>query len=321
MIVDAHNDVLLELVLDPEDERRLELVLRRGDERPFERYWLPELEASGVGVQICPLYGATAPREEARAWALAQEAEFTSAVEQNAERVCRVRVRDELDDSRLGLVLSMEGGEPLEGDAAAFDQWYELGVRTASLTWNYENDFAGGIDTPTQGLTERGRALVRRFGELRVVLDLAHASEQTWRDVMEEDLPFSVTHAACRAIHDHRRNLADWQLEEIAARGGVLGVMALAFAVDPKTPTLERWVDHVDHAVGVMGIEHVGLGADFVFDPVAARKARFGLRGFTGPDDYPALVEALRSRGYDGEDLEAILSRNWLRVLRASLPA
>ena len=114
MIVDAHNDVLLELVLDPEDERRLELVLRRGDERPFERYWLPQLEAGGVGVQICPLYGATVPREEARAWALAQEAEFTSAVEQNAERVCRVRVRDELDDSRLGLVLSMEGGEPLD---------------------------------------------------------------------------------------------------------------------------------------------------------------------------------------------------------------
>ena len=68
MIVDAHNDVLLELVVHSGAERRFELVLRTGEERPFERYWLPRLEAGGVGVQICPLYAATVPREEARGW-------------------------------------------------------------------------------------------------------------------------------------------------------------------------------------------------------------------------------------------------------------
>ena len=261
------------------------------------------------------------PREEARGWALAQEAEFRRAVDENAGRVCHVRTRAELDDPRLRLVLSMEGVEPLEGDPDAFDDWYRRGVRTVSLTWNGANAFAGGIDTPTQGLTDRGRALVRRFRELGVVLDLAHASEQTWRDVLDEEVPLSVTHAGCRVVCDHPRNLADWQLEALAARGGVLGMMGLAFVVDPDAPTLARFVDHVDHAVAVMGIEHVGLGADFV-DQVAgaARKARFGLEGFTGPDHYPALVIALTGRGYDGDRLEAILSRNWLSVLRESLP-
>jgi membrane dipeptidase len=337
VIVDGHTDVLLELLVGDGEEQSVELVLRRGRERLFERYWLPRLEAGGVGIQICPLYGACAPGAGASERALAQEAELRRAVEENAERVCLVRTGADLADPRLRLILSMEGVEPLEGDPGAFEGWYERGVRSASLTWNHANEFAGGIDTPTQGLTKRGRTLVRRFGELGVILDLAHASEQTWRDVLDEDLPFSVTHAGCRAVHDHPRNLADWQLEALAARGGVLGMMALGFVVDPQAPTLCRWLDHFDHAVAVMGIQHLGLGVDLVDQVtqtgvpaadsvpnhgiVAPSKARLALQGFAAPDNYPALVAALRRRGYDDEQIDAILSRNWLRVLRAAPPA
>lgn len=338
MIVDAHTDVLLELVVREGDEPSFELVLRRGEAGVFGRYWLPRLTAGGVGVQFCPLYGEGAHRSDPRERALAQEAEFRRIVEENAEQVCLVHTSAELRDPRLRLVLSLEGVEPLEGDPGAFDEWYARGVRTASLTWNHANEFAGGIDTPAQGLTCRGRALVRRFGELRVVLDLAHASDQTWRDVLDEGIAFSVTHAGCRAVHDHPRNLADWQLEGLAQRGGVLGMMALPFVVDPDAPTLSRWLDHFDHAVEVMGIEHVGLGADFVdqvtpikqglgLDEVRqsemsqVAKSRFSLDGFRGPENFPSLVTALRGRGYDGQRLEAIMSGNWLRILRAALPA
>jgi membrane dipeptidase len=338
VIVDAHNDVLLELLIGGGEEQSPELILRQGEDRLFERYWLPRLEAGGVGVQICPLYGASAPGDGSRGRALAQEAELRRAVEANAERVCLVRARGELGDPRLRLVLSMEGVEPLEGDPGAFEEWYERGVRSAGLTWNHANEFAGGIDTPTQGLTERGRTLVRRFAELGVVLDLAHASEQTWRDVLAEEVPFSVTHAGCRAVCDHPRNLADWQLQALAGCGGVLGMVAIPFVVDREAPTLRRWLDHFDHAVAVMGITHVGLGADFIdqaapteqrhdlddapnAETLALKKARLALEGFAGPEDYPALVSALRERGYDGERLDAILSSNWLRVLCAALPA
>jgi membrane dipeptidase len=315
MIVDAHTDVLLELAIS---DGEFELVLRKGF---FERYWLPRLEAGGVGVQICPLYGEGARRSDARERTLGQAAEFRRVVEEHSERVCHVRTSADLDDPRLRLVLSLEGVEPLEGDPDAFEDWYRRGVRTASLTWNHANEFAGGIQTPTLGLTDLGRVLVRRFGELGVVLDLAHASEQTWRDVLEEGIPFSVTHAGCRAVLDHPRNLADWQLEALAERGGVLGMMAISWAVDPGAPTISRWLDHFDHAVGVMGIEHVGLGADFV-DQVPPReeaKSRLTVDGFTGPENFPLLVTALRERGYAGERLEAIMSANWLRILRDAL--
>jgi membrane dipeptidase len=334
VIVDAHTDVVLELLVGPGEEPSLELVLRPGEVGVFERYWLPRLEAAGVGIQVCPLYGACAPGPGARGRALAQEAELRRAVEANAERVCLVRAREELEDPRVGIVLSMEGVEPLEGDPGAFEEWYERGVRSVGLTWNHANEFAGGVSTPAQGLTERGRALVRLLGELGVILDLAHASEQTWRGVLAEGVPFSVTHAGCRAVCDHPRNLADWQLEAVAECGGVVGMMAIPFTVDHEAPTFSRWLDHFDHAVAVMGIPHVGFGVDFidrvtpterdlVFAPdpatVARRKARIALEGFAGPEDYPALVSALGDRGYDGERLEAILSANWLRLLRAAL--
>jgi membrane dipeptidase len=337
MIVDAHTDVLLELVVHGGTSPSSELILRRGESGVFSRYWLPRLIAGGVGVQICPLYGEGARRTDARERALAQVTELERLSGDNAERVCLVHTRAQLDDPRLRLLLSMEGVEPLDGDPGAFDEWYGRGVRSASLTWNHANEFAGGIDTPGQGLTDRGRALVRRLTKLNVIVDLAHASEQTWRDGVDEGVPFSVTHAGCRAVRDHPRNLADWQLQELAECGGVLGMMGLAFVVDPQAPTLSRWLDHFDHAVAVMGIEHVGLGADFV-DQAApadaglrlgeasqpemaqAAKRRFALDGFAGPEDFPSLVAALRRRGYDGQRLEALLSRNWLRILREALP-
>jgi membrane dipeptidase len=333
VIVDAHTDVLLEVLVGPGEEPSLELVLREGEHGVFERYWLPRLEAAGVGVQVCPLYGACTPGPGARERALAQEAELRRAIEANAQRVCLVRTREALEDPRVGIVLSMEGVEPLEGDPGAFEEFYERGVRSVGLTWNHANEFAGGVWTPAQGLTERGRVLVRRLGELGVILDLAHASEPTWRDVMDEAVPFAVTHAGCRALCDHPRNLADWQLEAVAERGGVVGMMAIPFTVDREAPTFARWLEHFDHAVAVMGIAHVGLGADFIDqaapverDPVVApdpatvarRKARVALEGFAGPEDYAALTGALRERGYDGEPLEAILSANWLRLLRAT---
>jgi membrane dipeptidase len=244
--------------------------------------------------------------------------------------VCFVRAGEDLDDPRLRVVLSMEGVEPLEGDPGAFEEWYERGVRSVGLTWNHANAFAGGIDTPEQGLTPRGRTLVRRLAELGVMLDLAHASEQTWRDVLAEEIPFSVTHGGCRSVCDHPRNLADWQLHALAERGGVLGMMAIPFAVDPAAPTLRRWLDHFDHAVAVIGVAHVGIGADLIFSQrktwmvrpdeappgVAPRTERLALEDFAEPVDYPALVDGLRERGYHGERLDALLSGNWLRILR-----
>jgi membrane dipeptidase len=330
LIVDAHNDLLLEL------------VLRHEEENAFAKHWLPQLERGGIGVQVCPLYAAGA--DDPFAKVLEQAREFDRAVEDNADRVVHVRTEADLGvalaSGRIGLILSFEGVEALGDDPAALDDWWDRGVRMASLTWNYPNAFAGGLDTPEQGLSARGEELVDRMIERGVVIDLVHSSPATFDDVVSraDEARLVVTHACCRAVYDHPRNLSDEQLAPIAAHGGVLGMMALTLTVGRDEPTFERFLDHVDHAVDAMGIEHVGLGADFIDQVIAAELAAgvelepatqqameigggfLAIPGLRGPSDYAALVEALDERGYTGDRLEAILSGNWLRVLREALP-
>ena len=329
MIVDAHNDLLLEL------------VHRRTEERPFERHWLPKLEAGGVGLQVCPLYAEVEEgSERALAEVLAQTTAFRRAVTECPDRVAWVRSRADLDalDGRIGLMLSLEGCEPLGSNPELFDVLWELGVRMVSLTWNRRNAFADGAGEPAHGgLSTRGRDLVARLVELGAIVDLAHASERTFWDVLEAapEARVLVSHACCRALVDTPRNVADDQLRALADRDGVLCLMALPLVVDPERPTIERFVDHVEHAVEVMGIEHVGLGADFIRQVALALDVAGNpsallppgqtlsdpVEGLTGPEDYPALVAALRARGFDGADLDAILGGNLLRLLRAGLPA
>src|SRR5262249_41384646 len=160
-----------------------------------------------------------------------------------------------------------------------------------------------------------GRALVERLVELGVILDLAHASPALFADVLARSgsAPVLVSHAACRAVNDHPRNLTDDQLRALSNRGGLLGLMLHPLATDPERRTIARVIDHLEHAAAAMGVEHVCLGGDFVARitrelPVIPSPADglmppglelgSSIVGLAGPDDYPALVAALGARGW-----------------------
>jgi membrane dipeptidase len=330
-IVDAHNDLLLEL-----EHRRFE-------DTPFARYWLSKLARGGVALQVCPIFGSAleALPELILRRNLLQVAAFQRALRENGERVFAVRFRSDLEEvgrkGRIGLMLSMEGAEALGYETTLLDVFHALGVRMVSLTWNRRNPFADGASEPGGGgrLSRLGRELVDRLADLGIVLDLAHASERTYWDALERTSgPLCVSHAACCALHPTPRNLTDDQLQSLAERGGVFGMMLHPFVVDPVGSSLERAVDHIDHAVSVMGEGHVGLGADFIAQVWRAIPSEAApdsllpdglamdaaLGGLEGPEDYPLLVELLRKRGYEGERLEGILGGNWMRLLRESLP-
>jgi membrane dipeptidase len=331
-IVDAHNDLLLEL------------EHRRAEERPFERYWLPNLERGGIGLQVCPIFSAELEwlPELALRHNLQQVAAFRRAVRECPDHVLEVRTRADVDEAeagpRIGLLLSMEGVEALGYDPTLIDVFHDLGVRMVSLTWNRRNPFADGAAEPANGgLSNLGRQLVDRMVGLGgIVIDLVHASERTFWETIERagDAAVIVSHGACRAVCETPRNLADDQLRALAEHGGVLGLMQLPIVIDPDSWTMERVVDHVDHAVSVMGVEHVGLGGDFIRQTWRALSAPeppdtllpagmpmdAAIEGLAGPEDYPNLVDALRRRGYDGERLDAILGGNLFRLLRSGLP-
>ena len=143
-----------------------------------------------------------------------------------------------------------------------------------------------------------------------------------------------MTHAACRAVHDHPRNLTDDQLRALAGRDGLLGVMLHPLAIDPERRSIDRVIDHIDYAAGLLGEERVFLGGDWTKRLTAVLgdvpvpdglmppglDAGTGIEGLEGPEDYPALVAALRERGWEGERLDGLLSANLVRLLRESLP-
>jgi membrane dipeptidase len=326
MIVDGHLDLLFEL------------AFRAGEENPFAQHWLPKLRAGGVGLQVCPVYVDVADLPElGLRRALAQIAAFHRAVRENPGDVAHVRAAVDLDrlEGRIGLVLALEGVEPLGSDASLVDVFWELGVRMVGLTWNRRNAFADGVaEVSDGGLSVAGRDLVARLAACGVVLDLSHASPRTFADVLEAapDAVVVVSHANCRALVESPRNLTDDQLRAIAARDGVIGMLAHPFVL--SAPTIAALADHVDHVVETVGVEHVGLGGDFMRQLVASGAvgnvslallpAGMGLdaavEGLEGPEGYPLLLDELRERGYEGERLSAVLSGNWLRVLRRGLP-
>jgi membrane dipeptidase len=328
VIADAHSDLLAEL------------VHRRREERPFERYWRPELDAGGVGLQVCAIYAADATADDmAVRFGLQQAAAYHRLLGESGDSVVPVLAAADLDrlDGALGLLLALEGVEALGGDAALLHAYWPLGVRMVSLTWNRRNAFADGLGVEDdRGLTAEGEQLVDLLAGLGVILDLAHASPRTFAAVLERapDATVIVSHACCRAVCETPRNLSDGHLRAIAERDGVVGIMALPITVDPERPTIERLVDHVDHAVSVMGIEHVALGGDFVRQVARAKgmteipdafmppgmPADSAVDGLEGPADYPRLVDALERRGYAGAGLDAILRGNLVRVLRQGLP-
>jgi membrane dipeptidase len=327
-VVDAHNDLLLEL------------AFRAREENPFRAHWLDQLRAGGVKLQLCPVYvGLEHLPESALRRALEQVAAAHRAAEENRDAAVLVRTREDLDavlaDGRIGLILSMEGAEPFGYDPTMADVFWDLGVRVFGLTWNRRNPFADGAAEGAGGLSRLGIELVQRLFARGAVLDLAHASPQTFDDVLALAGPQDaviVSHAGCREVHDTPRNLSDDQMDRLAARGGVLGVMAHPLSTDPANPTIERVADHVVHAVEVMGAGAVGLGADFIRQ--VSRSGAIGvppdallpeglaidaaIEGLEGPAGYPRLLDALGRRGVD---VRAVAGGSFEALLRKALPA
>ncbi len=333
MFADAHTDLLLELA---HREHRL------GETGVFAQTWLPLLAAGGVGLQVCPIFVVLDKQPEGTLReALAQATSFARAVHENPDRVVAVRSATDLDvverGEKIGILLSLEGVEQFGYEVWPADVFWELGARMASLTWNRRNPYADGA-AEAGGLSQLGGRLVDRLVALGVILDLAHASTATFADVLARigDAPVLVSHAACRAVNDHPRNVTDEQLRALADRGGLLGIMLHPLAIGHEQRTIGRVIDHFEHAASVMGIDHVCLGGDFVqrlsrvlppFGPLPDGLLPPGLEegssieGLAGPEDYPALGEALEAGGWSAADIEAVTGANLLQFLRRALPA
>ena len=177
-----------------------------------------------------------------------------------------------LDESlaagKIAFVLAVEGAEPIGNDLSLLDTLHRVGIRMVSFTWNRRTMLADGVGEHDTGgrLTRLGVNAVRELERLGSVLDVSHLSEAGFWHVAElATRPLIASHSSCRALQDHPRNLSDDQIRAVADSGGFVGLNAFgAFLADE--PTVESYIDHVEHAVELVGADHVALGPDFIAD-------------------------------------------------------
>lgn len=312
--------------------------LNEGDENPLRDRMVPRLKTGGVDLVFYAIGGDTIAHSNGRDKRLLATLEnisaFRRALEDPATGATTVDDAEDLPSvpgTQVHYLLHLEGGGPLEGSLAALEMFRALGVRSIQPTWNVRNELGDGVQERATGggLTRFGVAAVQEMERLGILVDLAHISEPGfWHTMRVTTRPLVVTHANARAVLDHPRNVTDDQIRAVAERGGVIGVHTLPTYVDESQPDAERVVDHVEHMIEIAGVEHVGVGADFVKSdgPRSGREALFHnvhqvphLVDLSEVDELPNLTRALLRRGLSRSDVEAVLGGNFLRVLREVL--
>lgn len=223
-------------------------------------------------------------------------------------------------------------------DLELIDASYDLGLRLCQLTYNWADFVGGGCLEDVIGLTDFGRKLVRHLNDRGVIVDVAHGGRQTMLDACEaSDAPVICSHTTLNSVFEHGRAARDEQVEAIAATGGVVGIVAVpAFLSPDPVVDVNAFLDHVDRAVKVAGVEHVSIGTDWpnygpkwMFEEMFAKfassvgfreqdgfhKPAENLGGFDDYRDFPNITRGLVARGYDDAAVRGILGENFLRVL------
>lgn len=231
-----------------------------------------------------------------------------------------------LRDDVFGAVLHFEGAEQIDAHLDALEVYYQAGLRSLGIVWSRPTIFAQGVpfkfphspDTGP-GLTDIGKELVRNCNRLGIMVDLSHLNEKGFWDVAKiSDAPLVATHSNAHVFCQLPRNLTDKQLAAIKESDGMVGVNLVTMLLredardDANTPT-ETVLRHMDYLVEHLGIDRVGIGADYGDAPFP--------KDLPDVSAYPVLIDALQKSGYDDESLRKITHENWLRVLRKTWKA
>jgi membrane dipeptidase len=325
VVADAHNDLLM-----------LVQHFARTDAGYFRRVWLPQLRSGGVAVQVLPIF---IDEESLPELGLRQTLRVLETAHQMIEscadalQLCLEPgdVERALGEDRIAIVLALEGCPAIGADLGLFRTLFRLGIRVASLTHFGRNSLADGSaeDDSLGRLTRAGVAAIALLEELGILVDLSHLSLAGTRHVLDiATAPVIATHSSCRALQDHHRNLPDHELRAIAETGGVVGINLYPRYISAAA-SIGGVVDHIAHAVGIAGVQHVGLGPDFtkeIADTLYAGSRvmegadlNLATPGLEGPADLPKIAEEMTRRGFGPAEVEAVMGGNFRRLLDSAI--
>lgn len=323
---------------------------------------LPKMKRGGVDASFFALYTpASLSGAEATSHALKLLAGVMDALDANSSVAALAMAPSQAlqnkSEGKVSVFLGMENGSPVQESLPLLRLFRRLGVSYMTLVHSADNaicDSCASKEKTWHGLSPFGRKAVAEMNRLGMLVDVSHASDETFYDVIEcSCAPVVATHSCCRALASHPRNMTDDMIRALAAKGGVIqinfypvflddgfarvlddsGIMARgeaveeAFIADPSDgrkrmawyqvqdelmalprPSYRRIVDHIDHAVSIAGIDHVGIGSDFDGIEVTPE-------GLEDISCLPLVFEEMRSRGYSEEEIAKVAGGNFLRVM------
>jgi membrane dipeptidase len=328
-------------IIDMHFDLPMDLYEKRQRKKVLETEFLPEFQAgdiAGIGVAIyiedryLPNDGLRVALDQIARLFVETQTCHRFAICKNYHDIERTRRQ-----SKVALLITMEGAEPLGTDLNLLRVFYELGVRAIGLTHARSNAAGhGGIfassGSSQQGLTDFGRDLVRECERLGVIIDLAHINPAGFNDILSiTTKPPIVSHTNVRRYFDIERNISDDQIKMIGERRGVVGINSVLVSPKGQESTLDRYVDHIEHVANLIGIDGVGIGFDFfefIYSqwPESARKELS--EKLTTPQFIPNLrnhsharnlTRKLIERSFSNQQIEKILRGNWLRIFKECL--
>ena len=281
---------------------------------------IPRLREGGVD---CQVFAVSSERDRTPPYALRTALDmidtFYSECERNRDTFQPVTSFDEIMEAvrngKVAAMLSIEGADVIEGRLSVLRTFHRLGVRMVGLVHSLRNPLADGVaDARTGGgLSALGVQVVEELDRLGVVIDVSHISDPGFWDIMDVSKgPVVASHSNSRSVCPHPRNMTDEMIRTLAERGGVMGMNFAPSFVHPREPSVETLVDHIDHIVGLVGPDHVGLGSDFDGIPSTPR-------GLEDAARMPNITAELIRRGHSEEDVRKILGGNHLRLFRKVL--
>ncbi|MFA5713457.1 MAG: dipeptidase [Bacteroidales bacterium] len=333
-VLDSHCDTPMMLLEGVNLGKRL----RRG------HVDIPRLIEGGVDALFFAIYTCpTLEPDAATRRALEMIARTYDTIEANSDKLALAVDREEalLNRERgvISIFLGMENGAPFQKDLGLLRLFWDMGIRYITLSHNENNEICDSSGTTVKrwgGVSKFGIKVIKEMERLSILTDVSHISDLAFWDVIKYSTrPVIASHSNCRALANHPRNLTDDMIKAIAKTGGVVQVnfyppflessysekyhsISKKFSDDRVAaakeiskiapPSYKVAVDHIDHIVDLVGVNHVGIGSDFDGIDVTPE-------GMKGIHQMPLITKELKERGYSTSEIEKILGENLLKLL------
>lgn len=217
----------------------------------------------------------------------------------------------DVNGDKIGVVLTIEGGEAIEGSVENLRMLYKLGVRAMTLTWNDVNSLAyPAVKKSRRGLSALGKEVVSEMNRIGMAVDLAHLGDAGIDDVLSiTTQPVFASHTNARSVHNHPRCMQDAHIKAIADMGGVIGVnFYYKQLTNMKICSIYDVLNHIEHVIKIGGIDCCALGSDFD----GMDKCPMGLENSSG---FKSLAQGLLDRGFSDEDVYKIMYGNLAKYI------